>query len=75
MNNPLGVSLSEGNPGTTRGREKNLLTSVRIGPTTIKNSSDSDLYDFRVTKTADNLTTVAICSNAETVVVILRGDR
>ena len=34
MNNPLGVSLSKGNQGTTRGKEKNLLTSVRIEPTT-----------------------------------------
>ena len=30
MNNPLGVSPSTGNQGTTRGKEKNLLTSVRI---------------------------------------------
>ena len=28
MNNPLGVSLSTGNQGTTLGKEKNLLTSV-----------------------------------------------
>ena len=34
MNNPLGVSPSKGNQGTTRGKEKNLLTSVRIEPTT-----------------------------------------
>ena len=33
MNNPLGVSPSKGNQGTTRGKE-NLLTSVRIEPTT-----------------------------------------
>ena len=32
MNNPLGVSPSKGNQGTTRG--KNLLTSVGIEPTT-----------------------------------------
>ena len=30
MNNPLGVSPSKGNHGTTRGKEKNLLTSVGI---------------------------------------------
>ena len=34
MNNPLGVSPSKGNQGTTRGKEKNLLTSVGIEPTT-----------------------------------------
>ena len=30
MNNPLGVSPSKGNQGTTRGKEKNLLTTVGI---------------------------------------------
>ena len=34
MNNPLGVSPSKGNQGTTRGKEKILLTSVGIEPTT-----------------------------------------
>ena len=34
MNNPLGVSRSKGNQGTTRGKKKNLLTSVGIEPTT-----------------------------------------
>ena len=34
MNNPLGVSPSKGNHGTTRGKQKNLLTSVGIEPTT-----------------------------------------
>ena len=34
MNIPLGVSPSKGNQGTTRGKEKNLLTSVGIEPTT-----------------------------------------
>ena len=34
MNNPLDVSPSKGNQGTTRGKEKNLLTSVGIEPTT-----------------------------------------
>ena len=33
MNNPLGVSPSKGNQGTTRGK-KNLLTSAGIEPTT-----------------------------------------
>ena len=33
MNNPLDVSPSKGNQGTTRGKEKNLLTSVGIEPT------------------------------------------
>ena len=32
--NPLGVSPSKGKQGTTRGKEKNLLTSVGIEPTT-----------------------------------------
>ena len=31
---PLGVSPSKGNQGTTRGKEKILLTSVRIEPMT-----------------------------------------
>ena len=30
MKDPLGVSPSKGNPGTTRGKEKILLTSVGI---------------------------------------------
>ena len=34
MNNPLGVSPSKGNQGTSRGGEKDLLTSVGIEPTT-----------------------------------------
>ena len=34
MNNPLGVSPSKGNQGTTRGTEKILLNSVGIEPTT-----------------------------------------
>ena len=34
MNNPLGISPSKGNQGTTRGKEKSLLTSVGIEPTT-----------------------------------------
>ena len=34
MKNPLGVSPSKGNQGTTRGREKILLTWVRIEPAT-----------------------------------------
>ena len=34
MNDPLGVSPSKGNQGTTRGKEKILLTSVGIEPTT-----------------------------------------
>ena len=34
MNNPLGISPSKGNEGTTRGKEKILLTSVGIEPTT-----------------------------------------
>ena len=34
MNNPLGVSPCKGNQGTTRGKERNLLTSVGIEPTT-----------------------------------------
>ena len=33
MNNPLGVSPSKGNQGTTRGNEKIILTSVGIEPT------------------------------------------
>ena len=34
MKDPLGGSPSKGNQGTTRGREKILLTSVGIEPTT-----------------------------------------
>ena len=34
MKEPLGVSPSKGNQGSTRGKEKFLLTSVRIEPTT-----------------------------------------
>ena len=34
MKNPLGVSPSKGNQGTTRGKEKIILTSVVIEPTT-----------------------------------------
>ena len=34
MKDPLGVSPSKGNQGTTRGKEKFLLTSVGIEPMT-----------------------------------------
>ena len=34
MKDPLGVIPSKGNQGTTRGKEKILLTSVGIEPTT-----------------------------------------
>ena len=34
MKNPLGVSPSKGYQGTTRGKEKILMTSVAIEPTT-----------------------------------------
>ena len=34
MKDPLGVSPSKGNQGTTPGKEKFLLTSVGIEPTT-----------------------------------------
>ena len=34
MNNPLGISPSKWNQGTTQGKETNLLTSVGIKPTT-----------------------------------------
>ena len=34
MNNPQGASPSKGNQGTTRGKEKNLLTSQGIEPMT-----------------------------------------
>ena len=34
MKDPLGVSPSKGNQGTTRGKEKILLASVGIEPTT-----------------------------------------
>ena len=33
MKDPLGVSPSKGNQGTTRGKEKIILTSVGIEPT------------------------------------------
>ena len=35
MKDPLGVSPSKGNQGTTRGKEKFLLTSVGIEPAAI----------------------------------------
>ena len=34
MKDPLGLSPSKGNQGTTRGKEKNISTSVGIEPTT-----------------------------------------
>ena len=34
MKDPLGVSLSKGNQGSTQGKEKILLTLVGIKPTT-----------------------------------------
>ena len=34
MKDPLGVGPSKGNQGTTRGKEKIILTSVGIEPTT-----------------------------------------
>ena len=34
MKDPLNVSPSKGNQGTTRGKEKIILTSVEIEPTT-----------------------------------------
>ena len=34
MKDPLGISPSKGNQGTTRGKEKIILTSVGIEPTT-----------------------------------------
>ena len=34
MKDPLGVSPSKGNQGTTRGKDEILLTSVGIEPTT-----------------------------------------
>ena len=34
MKDPLGISPCKGNEGTTRGKEKNLLTLVGIEPTT-----------------------------------------
>ena len=34
MKDPLGVSPSKGKQGTTRGKERNILTSVGIEPTT-----------------------------------------
>ena len=34
MKDPLGVSPSKGNQGTTRGKENIILTSVGIKPTT-----------------------------------------
>ena len=34
MKDPLGISTSKGNQGTVRGKEKILLTSLGIEPTT-----------------------------------------
>ena len=42
---PLGVSPSIGNQGTTRGKEKILLTSVGIDPTTSGLHVDLPLQD------------------------------
>ena len=39
MKDPLGVSPSKGNQGTTRGKEKILLTSVGIEPTAVYQGS------------------------------------
>ena len=47
MKDPLGVSPSKGNQGTTRGKEKFLLTSVGIEPTT----SGLDLSDCLLDRT------------------------
>ena len=38
MKDPLGISPSKGNQGTTRGKEKNLLTLMGIKPTLIYTS-------------------------------------
>ena len=58
MTDPLGISPSKGNQGTTRSKEKFLLTSVRIEPTT----SRLDLpllcrlsYEVGTEKIADDL--------------------
>ena len=42
MKDPLGVSSSKGNQGATRGKEKLLLTSVGIEPTTSGRSRQSN---------------------------------
>ena len=42
MKDPLGVSPSKGNQGTTRGKEKFLLTSVGIEPTTTQSNGRSN---------------------------------
>ena len=39
MKDPLGISPSKGNQGTTQGKEKILLTSVGIEPTTCLSAS------------------------------------
>ena len=61
MKDPLGVSPSKGNQGTTRGKQKILLTSVGIEPTT----SGLDLpllcrlsYEFEQRKSG----TIEVCS-------------
>ena len=58
MKDPLGVSPRKGNQGTTRGKEKIILTSVGIEPTT----SGLDLpllcrlsYKVEQKKVGDNL--------------------
>ena len=43
MKDPLGVSPSKGNQGTTRGKEKFLLTSVGIEPTTGNGRSNPEV--------------------------------
>ena len=46
MKNPLGVSPSKGYQGTTRGKEKIILTSVGIEPSQVKST-----YDLRIRST------------------------
>ena len=58
MKDPLGVSPSRGNQGTTRGKENILLTSVGIEPTTF--GLDLPLlcrlsYEVRTGKVGDDL--------------------
>ena len=64
MKDPLGVSPSKGNQGTTRGKERIILTSVGIEPTT----SGLDL------PLLCRLSYEVVQTKSETIMVVNRGE-
>ena len=52
MKDPLGVSPSKGNQGTTRGKEKILLTSVGIEPTCFHSATRHNIHTLEKTQQA-----------------------